>query len=366
MSPFVRRLSLRCLVLSLLLCGASSVAAAEMVWIDLHQLGVEGQAWKEVKAPYDRLPAKAEGVVRDPVWSLSRHSAGMAARFVTDATEIHARWTLTSPNLAMSHMPATGVSGVDLYVRTDEGWRWLAVGRPSAQTNSVTLVSGLSPGVREYLLYLPLYNGVSSVEVGVPAANVIKKAPPRPKHLAKPILFWGTSITHGACASRPGTTHSAILGRRFDRPIINLGFSGNGKMEPEVAQLAAELDPAVYVIDCLPNMNASEVEQRVEGLVEILRKAHPTTPIVLAEDRTYANAFLIPSKAERNATSRVALRAGFERLQKKGVKHLYYLPGDTQLGADGDDTVDSSHPNDLGFMRMADAFDKVLRPLLAP
>ncbi len=185
-------------------------------------------------------------------------------------------------------MPATGVSGLDLYVRQPDGtWHWLANGRPAQQTNTATLVSGLAPAEREYLLYLPLYNGVSSVELAVPAGKSLAKAPARPADHAKPILFYGTSITQGGCASRPGMVHTAILGRRFDRTAINLGFSGNGKMEPELAGLLAELDPAVYVLDCLPNMKAALVTERVEPFEKTLRAARPTTPIVLVEDRFY-------------------------------------------------------------------------------
>ena len=149
-----------------------------------------------------------------------------------------------------------------------------------------TLASGLPEGRREYLLYMPLYNGVSSVEIGIPADRTIARPAPRAEDRRKPIVFYGTSITQGGCASRPGMVHTAILGRRLDRPVINLGFSGNGVMEPEIATLLAELDPAVYVLDCLPNMTAAQVEQRVEPFVRTLRKAHPSTPIVLAEDRT--------------------------------------------------------------------------------
>src|SRR5262249_47654418 len=158
------------------------------------------------------------------------------------------------------HMPATGVSGLDLYVKTEAGkWHWLAIGRPSKQSNHVSLVSGLPAGKHEYLLYLPLYNRVSSVEIGLAKDQKLEKAEPRPAERQKPIVFWGTSITQGGCASRPGMVHTAILGRRLDRPVINLGFSGNGKMEPEMADLLAELDPAVYVLDCLPNLTAAEV-----------------------------------------------------------------------------------------------------------
>ena len=334
-------------------------------WYDVKNLDLEGQGWTETKAPYDRLPAKAEGKVRDAVWNLSRHSSGMAVRFVTDSPAIHARWTLTSSSLAMPHMPATGVSGLDLYARDDNGqWRWLANGRPSAQSSTVVLANGIAAGKREYLLYLPLYNGVSSVEIGIPAGKTLEKGPPRDNAHAKPIVFYGTSITHGACASRPGMVHTAILGRWFERPVINLGFSGNGRMEIEVADLMAELDPAVYVIDCLPNIGTAEVTARTVPLVKRLREAHPDTPIVLVEDRNYADGFLIKSKADRNATSQAALRAEFEKLKAEGVPHLYYIFGKDLLGYDGEGTVDSSHPNDLGFMRHAEVFRTVIEPLL--
>jgi hypothetical protein len=337
----------------------------KIAWYDIRQLGLEGQGWSDTKAPYDRLPAKAEGVVRDAVWNLSRQSAGICVRFRTDAPTIHARWTVVNKNLALPHMAATGVSGLDLYVRHEGRWRWLATGFPKvAPTNSAQLVATLEPAEREYRLYLPLYNSVSSVEIGIPSQNALAKGEPFPAGRDKPILFYGTSITHGASASRPGMVHTGILGRRFDRPVINLGFSGNGKMEPELASLLAELDPAVYVLDCLPNMSAAEVTERVEPFVRKLREAHPATPIVLVEDRTYADSFLIAAKRERNETSRAALKQAYERLLSAGVQGLSYVPGEPLLGDDGEGTVDSSHPTDLGFMRQADFLAKTLVPLL--
>ena len=334
-------------------------------WYDIRQLGIEGQGWTETKSLYDRLPAKAEGTVRDAVWSLSRDSAGMCVRFTTDATAIHARWRLTKANLAMPHMAATGVSGVDLYAKDDKGrWRWVAVGRPTAQTNTQKLADGAPAGRREWLLYLPLYNGVTSVEIGVPADKSVEKAPAYSSDRAKPIVFYGTSITHGACASRPGMVHTAILGRKYGRPVINLGFSGNGRMEPEVTALIAELDAAVYVIDCCPNLTGPETAERTRPLVEQLRQARPDTPIVLVEDRVYTDAWLIASKKSRNEGNHAALKKSFDELIAAGTKQLFYIPGNDLLGDDDEGAVDSSHPNDLGFMRQAEAFDKVLGPLM--
>jgi hypothetical protein len=328
----------------------------KVLFYDIRALGIEGQGWTTTAAPFDRLPSKAEAVVTKSVWGLSHDSSGMCVRFVTDSPTLSARWSLNKANLAMTHMPATGVSGLDLYVKTSPGhWHWLAIGKPAAQTNSVTLISNIPAGEHEFILYLPLYNGVSSVEIGIPKEHKLFKAPPRPAGHEKPILFWGTSIMQGGCASRPGMCHTAILGRRFDRPVINLGFSGNGKMDPAVVDLIAELDVAAYVIDCLPNMDGKLVAERTEPLVHTLRKAHPDTPIILVEDRTYGTAFLLEGSRKHNEENRAALKKAYEALIAGGDKHLGYVRGDTMLGADGEDMVDGSHPTDLGFMRQADA-----------
>jgi hypothetical protein len=340
---------------------AKAKAEKDLLWYDVRLLGIEGQAWTETKMPFDRLPAKAEKLVRPPVWSLSRHSAGLSVRFQSDATTIRARWTLTNKNLAMPHMPATGVSGLDLYVRGAGKWRWLGVGFPREQSNTAVLASGLTAGLpREFMLYLPLYNGVSSVEIGLPSASKLSKAS-LSELRRKPILFYGTSITQGGCASRPGMVHTAILGRKLDWHVVNLGFSGNGRMEPELAHLVAEIDAAVYVLDCLPNMSAEEVTARTEPFVRILRKARPETPIVLVEDRSYANATVLAGPRQRNMASRAALRKAFDKMYSEGVVSLHYQPGDRLIGEDGEGTVDSSHPTDLGFLRQAEA----MQPLLA-
>lgn len=332
----------------------------ELIWHDIRELTMEGQGWTDTKAPYDRLPARAEGVVRGAVWDLSRHSAGISARFISDADRIAARWTLTSDGMPLAHMAATGVKGLDLYGRVDGAWKWAGVGRPTdSSTNEADLVAGMAAIERDYRLYLPLYNGVSQVEIGVPSGFRVQaaQADERP-----PLLFYGTSITHGASASRCGTCHVAVIGRHFDRPTLNLGFAGNGKMEPEVAVLVAEQDPAVFVIDCLPNMVAEEVSERAPGLVQTIRSAHHDTPIVLVADRTYSDAAFVSDHKERNQTSRMALRAVDDSLIAAGTVDLYYMEGEQLL--EGDDTVDGSHPTDLGFARHASAFIRELTPLL--
>ncbi len=334
---------------------------SETNWTDANDLLVEGRAFEERKAPWDRLPARAEDLVRPPVWGNSRHSAGIAIRFLSDSPSIEVRWKLTGDRLEMKHMPATGVSGVDLYVRTNlpgnSGWRWVGNGRPSAVENQKRLASGLEPVIREWMLYLPLYNGVESIEIGTAEGAFVGPAEMR----SRPIVFYGTSITHGACASRPGMTHAAILGRRLDVPIVNLGFSGSGTLDMEIADLMSEIDASVYVIDCLPNLGGSQVAERAVPFVRRLRSLRPGVPIILVEDRTYADAMFNASKANRNRESRAALKAAHDTLVAEGFDRIFYIEGAGLLGDDGEATVDSSHPTDLGFMRHADAFEPVLR-----
>lgn len=337
-------------------------AEDDFVWHDVSSWGVEGQGWaaENLKARYDRLPAKAEKIVRQPVWDLSRDSAGMAFRFNADSTQLKISYTVGDSNLALPHMPATGVSGVDLYALDGEKWKWVDVTRPS-KVETIYTISGMDPGMRTYMAYLPLYNSTTKISIGVPRGTKFEPIAPRKE---KPIVFYGTSITHGASASRPGMCHPAILGRRLDRPVVNLGFSGNGKMEPEMAALLSEIDAAVYVIDCLPNMLGPEVAERAEPLVRKIREIHPDTPIILVEDRTYTNAWIFKTKRDRHIESRAALIRAFDQLVSSGVKGLHYLEGEPLLGDDTEGATDGSHPNDLGFMRQADAIEPVLRKAL--
>ncbi len=354
--------------LSALAQTTDKAATPELVW---HEVGtgkweVEGRGWtgEERRRYFDRLPAAAEGRVTSNVWNLSRDSAGMVARFKTDAASLWVDYELRSERLALAHMPATGVSGVDLYARdeADDGqWKWVQVTRPVATKVRVEMITGLRPGAREYALYLPLYNGIEKLSVGVPEGAAFESLPPRAE---KPVVFYGTSITHGACASRPGMVHTAILGRRLDVPVLNLGFSGNGKMDAAVGDLLARLDAAVFVIDCLPNMQPDLVRERTIPLVKQLRAAHAKTPIVLVEDRRFTNSWITPVKAAFHDENHAALRAAFETLQKQGVTGLHYIPGDALYGTDSEGATDASHASDLGFMRQADIFEPVLKAAL--
>lgn len=333
-----------------------------IAWYDVTRWGVEGKGWADTVRFYDRLPARAEGKVPPAVWDRSRHSTGMLTRFRTDASAVHVRYALRSPTLAIPHMAATGASGIDLYAQDTDGRdRWLAVVKPTSREIETRLVDGVDPGLRRYTAYLPLHNGVESLQIGVARGASFHGVPPRTD---RPIAVYGTSIVHGTSASRPGMAFTGILGRRFGRPVVNLGVAGVARMEPEVGELLAELDPAVFVVDCLPNMTPDLVAERGEAFVRQLRTARPDTPVMMVEDRTYGHAWLVRSARDRHAGSRAAYREAYRNLRTSGVRGLSYLQGEDLLGDDGEATTDGSHPSDLGMVRYADAYGRVLRRVL--
>ena len=338
-------------------------AADGLDWYDIRQFGVEGQGWINTTAPFSRFPAHGQPLVKEYAWELAKNSAGLCVRFVTDAGKVSAKWTLINDTLAMAHMPATGVSGVDLYARDRGSLRFVGIGIPSKKENSSTLCN-LPAGEREYCLYLPLYNSVSDVKIGVPSGATVKSAPAWTGYSTtkKPVMVYGTSIVQGGCACRPGMAYPAIMSRMLERSVINLGFSGNGPMYASIAPLLAEVDASVYVIDSVPNMSPDSVTAETYGFITKLRELRPETPIVVVE--AFPNTKLLWSQKAENADARnINLRTQYARLLTDGVKGLWYVPGEFLVGDDDEGTVDGVHPTDLGFLRMAEILAPVVKNL---
>lgn len=333
---------------------------------------LEGQAWpKEAKNYYDRLPARAEKVVRTPVWDLSRESAGLMLHFRANSDQIKIRYVVGGTQ-SMQHMPATGVSGLDLYAISSDGdWRWCATKPVFGDTityhyKNIEPNDGYHKLGREYRLFLPLYNSVKWLEIGVPDSTLFTPLPVRPD---LPIVVYGTSIAQGACASRPGMAWPTILSRKLDRPLVNLGFSGNGRLEPEVLAMVGEIEAKIYVLDCLPNLvNRKDypldtVKTRILSAVRDLRRRHPATPIVLAEHAGYTDEAINPTRRKSFSEPNEVLRAAFAQLQSEGITGLYLIPK-KDFNQDIETMVDGIHPNDLGMMRYAEGYEKHLRAIL--
>jgi lysophospholipase L1-like esterase len=319
-----------------------------------------------VKSPFDRLPARAEALVRPPVWNLSHNSAGLYVNFRTNAPRIAVRWTLNSQTLSLPHMPATGVSGVDLYVRNDDGWHFLANGQarefPDNEAEFAASEKSAEGDVW-YRLYLPLYNGVKSVEIGVPEGSEFGFY--NPKAYPPQIVVYGTSITQGGCAARPGMAYPSILGRRLDAEFINLGFSGNGQTEPELATLLAELAPAAFVIDSLPNLTPEMLAERMPKFIEIIRERHPRTPILLVQNPLYPTIPFVALTRDKVTKANEILAQIYADRVAAFDQQITLVPA-CDLAADGGETtVDGVHPTDVGFLRLADALEPYLKKVLA-
>ena len=230
---------------------------------------------------YDRLPASYKDIVREQVWELSKSSTGLSIRFITNSSIIKVKWEILN-DLKMDHMPETGIKGVDLYFRNKDKWQYLNTGRPKGKLNEYILVENMTVEEREYKVYLPLYDGVKNIEIGIDSNSFIL-VPDR--NLEKPIIFYGTSITQGGCASRPGMAHTNIINRKLDRDILNFGFSGNGRMEEPIAKLISEFDAKIYVIECMPNMNFPQsITKRTIPLIDTIREKNPNTCLLYTSD----------------------------------------------------------------------------------
>ena len=330
---------------------------------------IDGRGWSEgLAAPYDRFPARAEKNVRGELWYLSHQASGLYINFRSNSSTIIVRYAVKGAH-SMPQMPATGVSGVDLYAKDPGGsWKWTKGTVKFGDTIQYRFENiRLSQEMENFRLYLPLYNAVQWMQIGVPAND---KLVMEPVSREKCIVAYGTSIMHGAYASRPGLAWTNILGRKLDSRMINLGFSGNGQLEPAVIDLINELDAKAFILDCMPNLwdkskfTAEEIEKRVRMSVSELQQKHPGVPIVLAAHCSGREGINMDSvmTLKYMAVNKISEDV-FSKMKKEGIKHIYYLSADA-IGFDLESTVDGTHPNDIGMMKYAEAYYSILAPLL--
>ncbi len=340
--------------LAALLLGVSAFAQN---WYDAATLPLYGKARQDTKELYERLPAEFEGRSRDAVWYLGRNSAGLYVRFSSNASAIWLRWSAKFGN-HMNHQTLTGTRGLDLYVLTDKGeWRFMASGRPTLDSKDCEqkVIGAMEPKWREYMLYLPLYDGLTKLEIGVDREAVVEAPKVDLPRCDKPIVMYGTSILQGGCANRPGMAHTSILSRRFNREVINLGFSGNALLDLEIAELMASVeDPAIYVFDYVPNAYDYLIREKGEQFFRIVRDAHPDVPILFLEDPYFGHyEYDAGIKAEVDKKNAAQWEL-FCKLKKQGEKNIWYLKSDDMVGHDNEAFVDGIHFTDLGMMRYAD------------
>lgn len=330
---------------------------------------VEGICQTDTANIFHRLPAALEKQVREPVWKLSLQTAGEFIDFTSSAQDIIVKYHVTG-NFNMPHMPSTGVSGVSLWAIDKNGvWKWAPGSYKFGDTVTYTYHNLVfSRGAKSHFrLYLPLYNTVSWMSIGVKSSESFSFNPPIKD---KPIVAYGTSIMQGAVASRPDLTWTNILNRMLNCPVINLGFSGNGRIEAPVIDVMAAVDARLYIIDCIPNLTRStkistdEISHRVDYAVTKLRERNKNVPILFADHSGgYAANYMDTARANGYKLSSMVMEKIFNRLITTGVKNVYLLT-DKEIGFDENSTAEGLHPNDIGMMLYAKAYEKKIRQIL--
>ena len=337
-----------------MIAAGFQTSAQEIVYTDASAFPIYGKVTDQTSALYERLPLELKGVSRDPVWYLGTNSAGLFIRFRSNSTSIHVRWESTY-DYAMTHMTDTGTKGLDLYALVDGEWRHACSAQPQGKKSERKVIANMDPVEREYMLYLSLYDGVTSLEIGVDkGATLDQPSVDRPSR-EKPIVMYGTSILQGGCANRPGMAHTNIISRRLDREVINLGFSGNALLDMEIAHLMASVeDPGLFVMDYVPNASAQAIDEVGEQFFRIVRDAHPDVPVVFIEDVIFPFSTFDNLILEEVTTKNQAQKRLYEKLKKSGQKRIYYIGAEGMIGDDGEATVDGIHFTDLGMMRYVD------------
>ena len=338
-------------------------------WIDGRYLPIEGR-WNlgDTKHYYMRLPDNLTTNVNGGVRGMRDNTSGMIFRFRTDSNFLVLRHTPLHGWHAMPHMTEVGTSGWDVYRLDKESGKWRFVASNHGARNDAA-----HPGARlkriswtpgdECIINLPLYNGVKEFELGIASGSKVEAPSPWASDVTKPIVFYGTSITHGGCCTRPGLGFVNMVGRELQVPVYGLGFSGSGVMEYELSDVISKIDASCYVLDCLWNMNSNpknpngrSVERNYEPFIRNLRAKRPGVPIVMAEHcNVYGNA--------KDSKDRF-VKGLYEKLIAEGWTDLVYLPNDEMYTGDYEGTVDGVHPNDLGMMSMAKAFGKAVKEAL--
>lgn len=357
--------------LLLLLLIGSLHTQAQIKWsnpLDQPFPVIRGRAWhNEQQGTYARLPLKAKNLVNKAVWNLSQQSAGLSIAFYSNSPEIKIKYTVTGGR-SMAHMPATGVSGVDLYA-TDKGTVEAAGVPPNtlwATPSFIPMTDLLTKTLRnkgyEYTLFLPLYNSVSFLEIGVKDNASISFIPVSEE---KPLVVYGTSIAQGACASRPGMAWINIINRTMEHPVVNLGFSGSGKLEKELFELLAETDAKLYIIDCMPNMispaDTAVIAERILTGIKTLRTRNQA-PVLLVEHSGYMNEYTSDRAEASYRASNRQLRKAYNTLMQQ-EPDIYYLTKE-EIGLSMDAMVEGVHPSDLGMQQYADSYVKKIREIL--
>lgn len=288
------------------------------------------------------------------VKKLYTNSAGLFVTFKSNTTELYAKWCTTEKKVGLN-LTAIANKGLDVYIKNEKGkWQYAGSKGTIESCDESLILENLGNREKEFLVYLPLYDETKSLEIGVKEGSSFTNLP---NPFKRNIVVYGSSIVHGASASRPGMAYPAIMSRRTGFNFLNFGVSGSAKMEKEVAHMLGDTNPDLFILDCVPNSSPEQVSERTAYLVSYLREKHPNTPIIMIPSVVRELSHFNQNWAKRNEQQNSNWKIEFDKLITKGMKSLYYLDTDYLLGDDHEGTTDGTHPSDLGFMRMVEKIE---------
>lgn len=336
------------------------VNAQNLVYTDAKNLMLTGK-YIPTDNYYHRVDTAKYHTMPREVKRLFTNPAGMAVAFRTNSNTIAARWALANSPRMASNMTSIAHSGLDLYIKSEGQWLYAGSGKPDNLSSKATLIEHMPDGEKECLLYLPLYNELKELEIGITEGYYIMLMD---NPFRRKVAVYGSSITQGAAASRPGMAYLSQMGRKSGIEFINLGLSGNGKMETEVADMLAEIDADAFVLDCAANPSPQQILERTAYLVRKIREKHPSIPIIMIESVIRESGTFDTKIRNTVDNQNRNFETEYKRLIDSGIKDLYLIKSVDFLGTDHEGTVDGVHPNDLGFSRFLQVVEPQLLDIL--
>lgn len=282
-------------------------------------------------------------------------STGLAVAFRTDSRNIRARWETLNKSDRFE-TPLIAQKGLDLYIRKEGGWVFAGTGTPQhATSHEAPLIENMEEGMKECLLYLPLFDNVESLEIGVDSGAELEALPNPFRHK---VVVIGSSITHGVGVSRPGMAYPARLERSLGIEFCNLGASGQCKLDSFYAQIAAETEADAFLFDTFSNPNAKQIEERLKDFVDRIRAAHPETPLIFLQTEVRETGNFNLKRRKFEYEKRMMAERELKNLKDAGYKNVYFINPGMPLGEDHEATADGVHPTDMGHERIL----KVIQP----
>lgn len=336
------------------------LSAADMRFVDALGLTVVNRAQPQ-DTGFARLGADRYPGLPAKVAEYSGHSTGLAVAFRTDSRNVTARWrTATAP--AGANRTPLAYCGLDMYILRDGVWTFAGAAQPKFSTDHAnTLVADMDGTMHDCLVYLPLWVALDSLEIGVDEGSVIE---PLPNPFSHRVVVLGSSITHGASASRPGLTYTSRIQRATGWEMPNLGYSGLCKLEPFYARILADTEADAFVFDGFSNPSAEQIDSRLKEFVDIIRAAHPYTPLVFLQTEVRESGNFDLKKRAFEQRKREAAARGMQSLFDAGYRDIYFIDPGMPLDPGHDDTVDGVHPTDAGFEKIVDHLLPRLRIIL--